>query len=91
MMEISVKLKLPDDVGKKALKIGKLTPEAIEEMIANSVADYPDESAFPADLPPGFDPALIGLASPEMFGKAKITGDVMAPIDVEWDACNDDD
>ncbi len=37
--------------------------------------------------PPGWDPELEGLVNPLIYGKGKILGDIISPIEAEWEAC----
>ena len=77
----------------KAEKRGLLDPEAVSDLVIDAVfndvrpkkryvpAPWPDDVPKP-DVPPG----ILELISPELYGKGKELGDIIAPIDVEWEA-----
>ncbi|MDR1964979.1 MAG: hypothetical protein LBQ50_14505 [Planctomycetaceae bacterium] len=38
------------------------------------------------DYPPGTDPWVVGLVNPKHYGKVEILGDIISPIDEQWNA-----
>jgi len=73
---------LPDDLAEVAQKQGLLAMPALENYIRqNAKADIDD-----LEYPPDFPPFLKGAVHPALYGKGKILGDIVSPIDVEWEA-----
>jgi len=82
MTELTITL--PDDLAEIAQKQGLLDTPALEIYIRqNAIAKV---SIDDLEYPPDFPPFLKGKVHPGAFRKAKIIGDIVSPIDVEWEA-----
>lgn len=81
-------ISLPDDVAKLAEMNGILSQAAITALVSEAVlkvaANRGQDSGVP--LPMGFDSRLKGKVSPELFGRGKVLGDIVSPLDVRWEA-----
>ena len=94
MTKIQVSIDLPDLIFEKAQTSGLLNPENLSCMIVDHVEQSyrprikRERKEWPKDkpLPEGFDPLLIEVVDPYFYGKAKAVGDIVSPIDVEWEA-----
>ncbi|MGL4943180.1 MAG: hypothetical protein ACRC46_08310 [Thermoguttaceae bacterium] len=53
---------------------------------AVSTTSLSPESFSPEGLPEGFPPMLLGKIPLSLYGSVKILGDIISPIDVEWNA-----
>jgi len=73
---------LPDDLAKIAREKGLLSPIAMEAYVRGQIL----ESDGNEEYPPGFDPRLLGAASPELMGTVKYHGDIVDPLDIKWKA-----
>ena len=73
---------LPDEVAKIAEKQGLLTAAAIEAYVREKAQLDTGETEYP----PGFDPRLRGKASPDLMGSVQYLGDIVAPLDLKWNA-----
>jgi len=83
----SLTITLPDDVAKLAEEKGLLSTVAITALVHEAAlretTNASGEGNFP--LPPGYEPWMKGKVSPELFGRGEILGDIVSPIDVEWE------
>ena len=78
----------------KAEKRGLLDPEAVSDLVIDAVFNdaRPKKRCVPApwpddvSVPEGVHPGLLDLIDPETYGKMKVLGDIVSPIDVEWEA-----
>jgi len=73
---------LSDEVARIAQAQGLLTTSALETYVLEN-AKVSEEAV---EYPPGFDPRFIGAVNPAAYGRGKILGDIISPIDVEWEA-----
>jgi hypothetical protein len=73
---------LPDDLAEIAQAQGLLTAAAFEAY----VLEKSKASGDAVEYPPGFDPRLKGAVNPAVYRQGKILGDIVSPIDVEWEA-----
>jgi hypothetical protein len=93
MPTVQVTLSLPETILEKAQKRGLLDPEAVSDLVVDAVFNDVRprkryvKTEWPADVPkPDVPPGILDLISPELYGKGKELGDIIAPIDVEWEA-----
>jgi len=94
MPTVQVTLSLSDVIMEKAQKRGLLEPEAVSDLVMDAVFNdiRPKKQHVPKPwpdhipVPPGVHPGLLDLIDPEIYGKMKIIGDIISPIDVEWEA-----
>ncbi len=90
MTRIAIELDLPDGLAEAAAKQGLLSSSALLELISRELGKNapPTDRAFnPADYPPGFQPWMVGIVPPDLFGSVRQNcGDeeLMEPIDVDW-------
>jgi len=77
----------------KAQKRGLLEPEAVSDLVFEAVVNGartkkpPVPEPWPDHIPkPDVPPGVLELISPKTYGKMKILGDIISPIDVEWEA-----
>ena len=85
---------LPDDVAKLAEEKGLLSPAIFEAFVRGLVREANEAHANEAALEVGeadgesleFDPCLKGFVHPDLYGRGQILGDIVSPIDVEWEA-----
>jgi hypothetical protein len=73
---------LPDDLAEIAQEQGLLTTPALEAYIRGNIKVNIDDLDYPSDFPP----LLKGKVHPALYRKGKILGDIISPIDVEWEA-----
>jgi len=73
---------LPDDLAEIAQAQGLLSTKALEAYIRGNAKISIDNSEYPPDFPP----FLKGIVNPAAFRRGKILGDIISPIDVEWEA-----
>ena len=73
---------LPDDLAKIAQEKGLLSQIAIETYVRGRLQEKSVNEEYPRE----FDPRLQGAASPELMGTVKYHGDIVAPLDIKWDA-----
>ena len=73
---------LPDEVAELALEKGLLSSVAIEAYVREKVKEYSEQGTYP----PGFDHRLKGAVNPAAYRRGRILGDIVSPIDVEWEA-----
>ena len=78
----SLTITLPDDVAKAAEEKGLLSTGIIETLLREKIRETDGD----VEYPPGFDPQLRGKASPELMGSVQYLGDIIAPLDLRWDA-----
>jgi len=94
MTKIQVSIDLPDLIFEKAQISGFLSPENLSHVIVEQVEQSHQSrkkrkrKEWPKNkpLPEGFDPILIDVVDPCFYGKAKAVGDIISPIEVEWEA-----
>ncbi|GHU51659.1 hypothetical protein FACS1894200_12050 [Spirochaetia bacterium] len=75
----TITLELPDELVDKDRQKGLLSSTAIES------CTLLDEAHSDAEYPPDIAPRLIGLVSPKLYGKGRITGDIIGPFHDEWE------
>jgi hypothetical protein len=73
---------LPDDIAEIAQAQGLLTAAAFEAYILEKSG----ASGGDAEYPPGFDPRLRGAVNPAIYRQGRILGDIVSPVDAEWEA-----
>ena len=78
----TVTLELSEEVAKIAKERGLLSTAAIEAYVRDQIQEDADSETYP----PGFDMRFKGAASPELMGTVKYHGDIVAPLDIKWDA-----
>ncbi|MCL1909104.1 MAG: hypothetical protein FWG12_07045 [Holophagaceae bacterium] len=74
---------ISDDVAKIAQAQGLLTTVALEAYILEKAVKGAD---VVADYPHGFDPRLKGAVNPAAYRRGQILGDILSPINQEWEA-----
>ena len=77
----SLTITLPDDVAKIAEAQGLLTTAAIEAYVLEKVKKNEDAIEYPR----GFDLRLKGAVNPAAYRRGRILGDIISPIDLEWE------
>jgi len=77
----SMTITISDDVAKIAQAQGLLTTAALEAYILEKASKREDV----VDYPPGFDPRLKGAVNPAAYRRGQILGDIVLPINVEWE------
>lgn len=90
MTKIVVEIDLPDDLAEAAQKRGLLSSRALSELIMKELEKTLIQEAKefnPADYPPGYQPWMVGIVPPELFGTGKILvsdEELMKPIEEDW-------
>lgn len=85
----TITLTLSDAEVEQAKKQGLTSKKELAEFARKLIRDQLDKTTAPKggdNLPPGFDPRLKGIVDPELYGTVTILGDIIEPIDVEWEA-----
>lgn len=86
-MPITIEVTLPDELAEQAKAKGLLSSDSLAKIIGEALRN--DSSASSTDTPQypeGMDPRLAGAVNPKAFQRGKIVGDIISPIDVEWEA-----
>ncbi len=93
MPTVHVSVSLPQGVLNLIERQGLLEPDALAALLCGAVSDDAHakkqvRSTWPEDvpLPEGVWPELADLIDPDTYGCAKELGDILAPVDVEWEA-----
>lgn len=93
MPTINISISLPDGMFELARERGLLEPEAVSELVLDATRNDPsrktgDSKSWPKGepLPEGVPSEIARFVHPELYGKGKILGDIVSPIDVEWEA-----
>jgi hypothetical protein len=73
---------LPADLARIAQEKGLLSPVAIEAYLRGQISENNEKGKYP----PGFDIRLRGAAAPELMGTVQYQGDIVAPLDIKWEA-----
>ena len=73
---------VPEDLAIKAKSKGLLSSSAIVALLREKIEPFTTE----AESTPAFDPRFKGKASPDLVGSVKINGDIVAPLDIQWEA-----
>lgn len=79
----TITFNLPDDLVEQLKARGLFSQEALEKIISQALRA---ELGMDNEDRPQFDPRFTGAASPKLAGTVKFNGDIVAPIDVKWDA-----
>lgn len=82
----TITLHLPEDLAKKVESRGLLSDAALVAFLRESLQGKVANDSQTYVAPPGFDPRFKGKASPKLMGSVKINGDIVAPLNVKWDA-----
>lgn len=88
-MPVTITITLSDDVARQAELEGLLSSDSLEEIVSEAVRVR--SGSLPADVaevryPEGMDPRLRGAVAPLAFGRGRIIGDIISPIEVKWEA-----
>jgi hypothetical protein len=78
----TLKITLPDDLARIAQEKGLLSTVAIEAYLRRQISENSENGEYP----PGFDIRLRGAAAPELMGTVTYYGDIVAPLDIKWEA-----
>ncbi len=73
-MPVTIPVTLPDELAERAKTKGLLSPSALAIIIGEAVGRR------------DMDPRLEGAVNPLAFKLGKIVGDVIDPINAEWEA-----
>jgi hypothetical protein len=79
----NLSITLPDDLAEIAQAQGLLSTKAIEAYIRENTKMLPDDNV---EYPPDFDFRFKGIVNQALWRKGKILGDIISPINVEWEA-----
>ncbi len=90
-MPVTIPVTLPDELAEQAKIKGLLSSTALALIIGEAVKkDEPArEPFFPKSFDPfpsDMDPRLEGAVNPPAYKRGKITGDVVTPLDIPWEA-----
>lgn len=79
MKTITIPISLPEDIAEQAKKKGLLDADSVVMMFCRALErDEPK--------PVEMDPRLRKLVNPALYLRGKILGDIVGPIDVNWEA-----
>ncbi len=85
-MPVTIPITLPDDLAEKARVQGLLSSDSLT-LIVSEVINNETAVSGTGELskPSGMDPRLDGAVNPLAFKRGTIIGDVVEPIDMEWE------
>ncbi|HBT78238.1 MAG TPA: hypothetical protein DEB39_15240 [Planctomycetaceae bacterium] len=90
MQTISIPITLSDDTFELARKQGLLESETLSGLVRDAVGKSPEKKPWEwpegVPLPEGVPPELAKFVHPKLYGKGKTLGNIISPIDVEWEA-----
>ena len=90
MTRIAIELDMPAILAEAAQRQGLLSSPALLELIKRELEKNPPSEGGefnPADYPPDYQPWMVGLVSPDLFGKGRILvsdEEFMKPIEADW-------
>ena len=90
MTRIAIELDMPANLAEAAQKQGLLSSPVLLELIKRELEKTPPPKAEefnPADYPPGYQPWMVGIVPPDLFGKGQILvsdEEFMKPIEDDW-------
>lgn len=79
---------LPEDLAEKAKAKGLLSPDALIGLLREALKEevaVRDGVEGQETFPPGFDQRFKGATSPKLVGSVTFLGDIIEPIDVQWE------
>ncbi len=83
----TITITLPDDLAEQARAKGLLSPAALEHILGEALRSGEGAAVESAPVyPQDMDPRLRGAVNPSAFKRGKITGDVVSPLGIEWEA-----
>lgn len=83
----TITITLPDDLAKQAEARGLLSSSALAHIIGEAIkSGDPAASEHTPASPSGLDPRLEGAVNPLAFGRGKIVGDIVSPLEIAWEA-----
>lgn len=87
MPKIVLELDMSDELAEKASRKGLLSSDALVSLIEKETENKTRAESETREIPEDYDKMLLGIVPPEMIGSVTVVGDIIEPIDVEWDAC----
>jgi hypothetical protein len=83
----TITITLPEDLAKQAKAKGLLSSSALAHIIGEAVRRGEDGvSESQPGFPPALDSRLRGAVNPRAFNRGAITGDVVSPLGIAWEA-----
>ncbi len=83
----TITVTLPDDLAEQAKARGLLSSTALMRILGEAIQHGESAALEHSSVyPPDFDPRLKGAVNPLAFKRGTITGDIISPLDIAWEA-----